>query len=106
MRLTEKRKSNCYCLSPTIDVDKAVVSCIDKLGQIEDDEELCKKVTEQPIYFKSLGGIVEKSFAGHNALYQFETGRVFLFDDADQYVLSLDPQYYGKAWAFTKEELE
>ena len=75
-----------------------------KLGKLEDAEELCEKVVEQPIYFNGI--IVEKNFAGHTALYQFKTGRVFLFDLADRYVLSLDPQYYGKAWALTKEELQ
>lgn len=85
------------------DVGKAV---LDKLGKYEDVERLCEAVTERPIYFKSLDGIAKKSFAGHNALYQFETGRVFLFDGADQYVLSLDPQYYGEAWAFEMEDFE
>lgn len=85
------------------DVGTAV---LDKLGKYEDVERLCEMVVKQPIYFKSLDGIVVKRFAGHNALYQFETGRVFLFDDADQYVFSLDPQYYGKAWAFEMEDFE
>ena len=108
MRLTNKivmRLTNKMGIAYEVEDFSNCYEAVDKLGKLEDIEELCEKVTERPIYFKSLDGIVKKSFAGHNALYQFETGRVFLFDDADRYVLSLDLQYYGKAWAFTKEEL-
>ena len=103
MRLTKKNRIFFCGYEPRCEINEAFF----KLGKLEDAEELCDKVVEQPIYFKSLNGIiVEKNFAGHNALFQFKTGRVFLFDLADRYVLSLDPQYYGKTWACTKEELE
>lgn len=101
MRLTKKRADGHYD-----DLDECVSTrCSDKLGQLEDIEELCKEVTKQPYYQKYLDGTISKvDDTDCVALYCFEENAIALIYAGEWYG-SLRINEYGKTWALTKEEL-
>ena len=101
MRITEKRK--------TIDCDYIALlehnAIVEKLGQLEDIEELCEKIVSQPIYkkFINTGTISKKNYIGCYALYNFKDRSIDIYDD--EFINSFGVEDYGKTWALTKEEL-
>ena len=78
---------------------------INKLGKLEDVEELCKKVVKKPIYEKVGGNIHKNDYTKFYALYNFKTNVIYLMDGI-QVAWVLDIDCYGKNWAITQEELE
>lgn len=86
--------------------DSYTTQLFDKLHQLEDIEELCEKVVNQPIYEKyyNTNEIHKEDYTDCRALYSFENNRIVLYRYNLVYYLELDQ--YGKTWAFTKEELE
>ena len=100
-RLTERRNGLYY------DIEECVVSnCSQKLGQLEDIEELCEKVVSQPIYekYEDNGKIHIEDYAEYKALYNFKERRIELYGYEFIHWFELDN--YGITWALTKEELE
>jgi len=80
--------------------------CIQKLGKLEDIEELCEKVTKQPYYQKYLDGTISKvDDTDCTALYSFEENAIALIYAGEWYG-SLKINEYGKTWALTRKELE
>ena len=79
---------------------------IQKLGRLEDIEELCERVVNQPIYEKyaDTHGIHKEDYTDCRALYSFEFNRIELY--LHDFVNYFELDQYGKTWAFTKEELE
>lgn len=76
-----------------------------KLGQLEDIQELCTKMTAQPLYEKfSKTNICKLDFIGWNTAYDFENNCIIIYKDkkATAYFIN----NYGKTWALTREELE
>ena len=77
----------------------------DKLGQLEDKEELCIKMTTQPIYEKfSKTNICKLNFTGYNAAYDFKNNCIILYEGHKATIYFINE--YGKTWSLTKEELE
>ncbi len=76
-----------------------------KLGPLEDAEELCEKIVSQPIYEKNntTGEIREINYEGYTALYDFRKRRIEIRDW--DYVDGFDLDDYGINWALTKGEL-
>lgn len=105
MRLTHKHKYKRSSQRFVFDMKDYRKAC-QKLGQLEDAEELCKKIVSQPVYEKDLltGHIYKRSYKGYHALYDFET------ESIDIYCLAFEESYclksYKKTWAFSKKELE
>ena len=84
---------------------KSCDSCINKLGKLEDIEELCIKISKQPIYIKS-GNYIEKlDFREYYIFYYFEDDSIHIYA-ADGLVYSLGVKSYGENWALTEKELE
>ena len=124
-RLTTKIKgSNNYCefelknakyknlfeLSSNREIENYVNTdltiAIDKLGQLEDIEELCEKIVSQPIYekYEDNGQIHKEDYTEYRALYNFEERRIELY--GYECINGFELDKYGKTWALTKEELE
>ena len=100
-RLTERRNGLYY------DIEECVVSnCSQKLGQLEDIEELCEKVVSQPIYekYEDNGKIHIEDYTEYKALYNFKERRIELYGYEFIHWFELDN--YGITWALTKGELE
>lgn len=78
---------------------------INKLGRLEDIEEVCEKLVSQPIYEKyaDTHEIHKEDYTECRALYSFEFNRIelYLWD----FLMAFELDQYGKTWAFTKEEL-
>lgn len=77
-----------------------------ELKRLEDIEELCEKVVNQPIYEKyaDTHEIHKEDYTECRALYSFEYNRIELY--LRDFVNYFELDQYGKTWAFTKEELE
>lgn len=118
-RLTEKYIENNvpkYDLAPTnfsddlsthnAQCEVAINRVIDKLGQLEDVEELCEKIVSQPIYekFRDTGEIHKEKYTDYIALYNFKERRIEIY--GFEFIMWFKLDEYGKFWAFTKEELE
>lgn len=112
MRLTEKNNtgyltSQKYFPSKEFENKNELESAallLNKLGQLEDKEELCIKMTTQPIYEKFFNSYVRKlNFSGYNASYDFKNNCIMLYNGHTATIYSVKD--YGKTWAFTKEEL-
>ena len=101
MRLTEKYHGH-YCSNK----NGGFYDLYKKLGQLEDAEELCEKVTKQPYYLKDPDGTIsETDDTDCTALYSFEKNAIVLIYYGEcSFILKINE--YGKTWAFTKEELE
>ena len=100
-RLTERRNGLYY------DIEECVVSnCSQKLGQLEDIEELCEKVVSQPIYekYEDNGKIHKEDYTEYKALYNFKERRIELY--GYEFINWFELDNYGITWALTKEELE
>lgn len=100
-RLTEKRDGLYY------DIEECVVSnCSQKLGQLEDVEELCEKIVSQPIYekYEDNGKIHKEDYTEYQALYNFNERRIELY--GYEFINRFELDKYGITWALTKEELE
>ena len=100
-RLTERRNGLYY------DIEECVVSnCSQKLGQLEDIEELCEKVVSQPIYekYEDNGKIHIEDYTEYKALYNFKERRIELY--GYEFINWFELDNYGITWALTKEELE
>lgn len=99
-RLTEKRDGLYY------DIEECVVSnCSQKLGQLEDIEELCEKIVSQPIYEKYVdnGEIHIEDYTEYKAVYNFKERRIELY--GYEFINGFEIDKYGKTWALTKGEL-
>lgn len=124
-RLTTKIKgSNNYCkfelknakyknlfeLSSNREIENYVNTdltlAIDKLGQLEDIEELCEKIVSQPIYekYEDNGKIHKEDYTEYKALYNFKERRIELY--GYEFINWFELDNYGITWALTKEELE
>lgn len=80
------------------------IDAINKLGKLEDVEELCKKIVKKPVYEKVRGNIIKTDYTKFSASYNFKTNAIYLLDGIEvAWVLDVD--CYGKTWATTKEEL-
>ena len=79
---------------------------LDKLGQLEDIEELCEKIVSQPIYekYEDNGKIHKEDYTEYKALYNFKERRIELY--GYEFINGFEVDNYGKTWALTKEELE
>ena len=79
---------------------------LDKLGKLEDAEELCEKIVSQPIYEKYVdnGEIHKEYYTEYQALYNFKERSIELY--GYEFIDKFELDKYGKTWAFTKEELE
>ena len=100
-RLTERRNGLYY------DIEECVVSnCSQKLGQLEDIEELCEKIVSQPIYekYEDNGKIHKEDYTEYKALYNFKERRIELY--GYEFINWFELDNYGITWALTKEELE
>ena len=77
----------------------------EKLCQLEDKEELCIKMTTQPIYEKfSKTNIYKLDYTGYNAAYDFKNNCIILYEGHKATIYFINE--YGKTWSLTKEELE
>jgi len=79
--------------------------CINKLGEYEDIEELCEKMTQQPVYWKDYYGVIrEDNNEDCNALYNFKLNiiEIYEYDYKDYYKVD----DYGKTWSFNRSDLE
>lgn len=77
---------------------------INKLGQLEDIEELCIKMTTQIIYEKfSNTNIGKLDFIGYSTAYDFENNCIMVYKGHEATIYSVNE--YGKTWALTKEVL-
>lgn len=76
-----------------------------KLGPLEDVEELCEKIISQPIYEKFIdtGEIHQEDYTDYKALYNFKERRIEIYDY--EFIAWFVLDEYGKTWALTKEEL-
>lgn len=85
--------------------EAAINRVIDKLGQLEDIEELCEKIVSQPIYekYRDTGEIHKENYSEYHALYNFKERRIEIF--SCDFINWFELDEYGKFWAFTKEEL-
>ena len=86
---------------------------INKLGQLEDIEELIEKMYKQPIYKKCGVYIYERNYTtDKNILYNFKNKNIEIYEIIDGihneylFVDELKVEGYGKTWALTREELE
>ena len=79
---------------------------LDKLGQLEDIEELCEKIVSQPIYekYEDNGKIHKEDYTEYKALYNFKERRIELY--GYEFINWFEVDNYGKTWVLTKEELE
>ena len=107
MRLTEKVNSTSVWSFELYRPKKCMTSaeCYNKLGQLEDIEELCEKIAEKPIYekFYDTHEIHEEDYTECSILYNFKEKRIEFYEcDFVNYLYLKD---YGKWWALTKEEL-
>ena len=84
---------------------QAEMDCINKLGRLEDIEELCEKICSQPIYvkYKDIDEIHEENYTDCQVLYNFKEKRIQMYNCVLINYFKLDS--YGKTWALTKEEL-
>lgn len=113
MRLTKKTKNGYFHKlfgDNPIYTKEQMISDLDdivqKLGQLEDAEELCIKMTTQPIYEKfklSSTHICKLDYTGYNAAYDFKNNCIIVYTDHKATIYSVNE--YGKTWALTKEEL-
>ena len=111
MRLTKKEIAYTASGADVIEIPdieysyKYTGKAIRKLGQLEDAEELCKKVTKQPYSRKAPDGtIFEMEERDCTALYSFEKNAIVLICYG-RCCNILKINEYGKTWALTKEEL-
>lgn len=76
-----------------------------KLFKFENIEELCIKMTTQPIYEKFFHNnhICKLDFTGHNAAYDFKNNCIIIYKGRGATIYSVNE--YGKTWSLTKEEL-
>lgn len=104
MRLTKKDKTG-YTLNEHYGMlTTGLKSTFNKLGQVEDIEELCKKIVSQPMYEKFFkADIYELDYTGHNAAYDFKNNCIIVYLGHGATIYSVDE--YGKTWALTREEL-
>lgn len=98
-RLTKKLTDTIYTHISGIEMDVA-----NKLGRYEDIEEMCEKISKQPIYKKCLDIIYCQVYTGLHIAYNFSTKQIEVFGYECEDALSVDK--YGIEWAFSKEELE
>lgn len=80
--------------------------CIQKLGQLEDIEELCKKIVSQPVYVKFIdtGEIHKEDYTEYRALYNFKERRIEVY--GYEFINWFELDEYGKTWSLTKGELK
>ena len=85
--------------------DVSVCQFNNKLGQLEDIEELCEKIVSQPIYEKSVdtGEIHEEDYTEYRALYNFKERTIEIY--GYEFINGFKLDNYGKTWALTKEKL-
>lgn len=104
MRLTRKTFFGDYALEE--DNEKAKNSAFNKLGQLEDIEELCEKIVSQPVYVKNeyTNDIYEEDCTDCGALYDFRTKKIVIYDGRE-FEDWFDLKNYKKTWAFSKDEL-
>lgn len=77
---------------------------IDKLGQLEDIEEICLKLKTEPLYEKTtFGEIYKEDYTEYNIYYDFNSRSIVIYDY--EYVNDYPMEEYGKTWALTEEEL-
>ena len=93
-------------LSANDGIKKIPVLATNKLGQLEDIEELCEKIVSQPIYKKYVdnGEIHIEDYTEYQALYNFKERRIELY--GYEFINWFEIDKYGKTWALTKGELE
>lgn len=108
MRLTKRHKLNelvGYTVGDMyMDGYQTIGTPITKLGQLEDIEELCIKMTTQPIYEKFFKtNICKLDFIGCNTAYDFKNNCIIVYKDSIATIYFINR--YGKTWALTKEEL-
>ena len=78
-----------------------------KLGELENAEELCEKIGNQPIYKKGPANIIYKEDYSKDCcftiLYNFSTKCIEITAHENKDILPISK--YGLTWAFNKEEL-
>ena len=77
--------------------------CYDKLGQLEDVEEICLKLKTEPLYEKCHGKIRKKDYKEYNIYYDFNSKSIVIYNC--EYVTEYSMKDYGKTWALNKEAL-
>ena len=84
---------------------QAEMDCINKLGRLEDIEDLCEKIVSQPIYEKYVdtGEIHEEDYTEYRALYNFKERTIEIYDF--EFINGFKLDNYRKTWALTKEKL-
>lgn len=81
-----------------------VDEALERLEQIDNAIEICKKANEQKyVYIKANYGIVKEQFLD-DLDYEIFKNRLYVNSRGIYYNFSLKD--YGKEWALTKEELE
>ena len=103
-RYTAKNEEGQYYLDNGT-LSETLREACNKLGQLEDINEMCYKLKCQPIYEKYVDNKVRKDdYTAWWAFYDFEYNNIVLCRDGEYKFLSVDE--YGNLWAFTKEELK
>ena len=76
-----------------------------KLGPLEDAEELCEKIVSQPIYekFTDSGEIHEEDYSDYKALYNFRKRRIEIY--GYEFIAWFELDGYGKTWSLDKKDL-
>lgn len=81
---------------------------LDKLGKLEDAEEICEKLENQRRFFRKYidtNEIVETEYRWRiTTAYNFNKKKIYVIGRGFGDVFDLDE--YGITWAITKEELE
>lgn len=75
-----------------------------ELSRYEYIEEMCEKISKQPIYKKYLNIVCEENYTSCHIAYNFSTKQIEIFGYECEDALSIDK--YGIEWAFSKEELK
>ena len=84
---------------------------LDKLGRLEDIEEIIEKMHTQPIYQKCKIVMIDLDYTNKHILYNFKNNTIEIYEvievyDEYSFIGLLKVEDYGKTWAFTKEELK
>ena len=106
MRLTkyEPNENSMFPYKLKDDELSTELDSVHKLGQLEDIEELCIKITTQPVYEKLPNAKINKfDFTEYNSAYDFENKCIIVYKGSSAIVFFIKD--YGKTWAMTKEEL-
>ena len=104
MRLTKKNDIGTYESRKHQEDWANLCEANQKLGPLEDAEELCEEIVSQTVYIKCADGFIYgDNYEDYKALYNFKKRRIEIY--GWDFINYLDLDDYGKTWALTKVEL-